>query len=297
MMRICRVPVLASTNVDRPIAERYIAYTDWGSLDNPHVVICVHGLTRNCRDFDFLAAALEDNFRVICVDVVGRGLSSWLTNAENYNQHSVYLSDAMLLIQHICNQYQNNVHLYWVGVSMGGLIGMALANQAGLPASIKALVMSDIGPFIPANAFARLSAYVGKDPRFTDFDEFKAYLKTISAPFGPLTEKEWHHLAIHSARKFSDGTYGFNYDPSVSISFQKYGAQDLDLWNYWDPLCTPTLVIRGLESDVLMDDTSEAMKIRGPKANIIDLPNVGHAPMLINREQIAIVKNFLLELK
>jgi pimeloyl-ACP methyl ester carboxylesterase len=279
-------------------SSRQIAYTEWGRPDNPHIVVCVHGLTRNCRDFDFLAEALEADCRVICVDVVGRGQSDWLVSEAGYDNYLLYLSDAIELLKHIRALGGADIQLDWVGVSMGGLIGMALATQPVLPLTlpvpVRRLVISDIGPLIPVTALARIGQYLGRDPRFNSLEEFEAYLKKISNPFGPLTEPQWHHLAIHSVREFDDGTYGFRYDPRIAESFKRHLTKDIDLWEQWDKLHIPTLVLRGMESDLLSAKTAMEMKVRGNRTQIIELSGIGHAPMLISEDQIKIVKDFLL---
>ncbi len=272
----------------------YIAYTDWGDPQNPHVVICVHGLTRNCRDFDYLARVLESDCRVICVDVVGRGQSDWLEHAHDYDYYPLYLSDAMSLVAHIQSQYDKGITLEWVGISMGGLIGMILAIQPNVLVPIKKLVLSDIGPLIPAVALRRIADYVGKDPRFDSFEAFKNYMKAISVSFGPLTEEQWNHMAIHSAHQYEDGSYGFRYDPRIAISFKEHEIQDIYLWEQWDQLKVPTLVLRGMQSDVLTIETAAQMQARGAKAKVVELPGVGHAPMIMDDQQIQIVRDFIL---
>lgn len=271
-----------------------IAYTDWGDPQNPHIVICVHGLTRNCRDFDYLARALQSDCRVISVDIVGRGQSDWLEHAHGYDYYPIYLSDAMSLIAHIQAQYRTAITLDWVGISLGGLIGMILALQPNIPVPINKLVMSDIGPLIPAVALKRIADYVGKDIRFNSFEEFKQYMKAISVSFGPLTEEQWDHMAIHSALEYADGSYGFRYDPRISISFKEHEIKDIDLWKQWDQLNVPTLVLRGMASDILSADTAAQMQVRGAKAKIVELPGIGHAPMLMGADQIKIVRDFIL---
>ncbi|PXW80002.1 pimeloyl-ACP methyl ester carboxylesterase [Nitrosomonas sp. Nm84] len=271
-----------------------IAYTDWGDLQNPHVVICVHGLTRNCRDFDYLARELQSDCRVISVDVVGRGQSDWLEQAHDYDYYPVYLSDAMSLISHIQAQYRTAITLDWVGISLGGLIGMILAIQPNIPVPINKLVISDIGPLIPAAALKRIADYVGEDIRFNSFEEFKQYMKAISVSFGPLTEEQWDHMAIHSALEYADGSYGFRYDPRISVSFKEREIKDIDLWNQWDQLNVPTLVLRGMASDILSVDTAAQMQVRGAKAKIVELPGIGHAPMLMDAGQMKIVRDFIL---
>lgn len=295
-MRFNRIPVntIAEKN-DNAQTTRYIAFTDWGNPDNPQVVICAHGLTRNSRDFDYLAKALQDHFRVICVDIVGRGQSDWLTNAEEYNQPAIYLSDIKILLTHILAQYDQPIHLNWVGISMGGLIGMVLSGRKDLPIPIRSIIMSDIGPRIPIDAILRFKRYVGEDPKFTDIDQLENYIRVISAPFGNLTKEQWRHLTLYSACKYSECVYGFRYDPRIAINFHENFEHDIDLWPFWDQLTIPTLVLHGEKSDVLLPQIAEEMKIRGPKARIIKISNIGHAPLLVNEEQISYVKEFLLK--
>ena len=285
------VPTLSASGEQRK--PHQIAYTDWGNPSNPNVIVCVHGLTRNCRDFDFLAQTLQAEFRVISVDVVGRGQSDWLEHAQDYDFYPLYLSDALALVAHIQSQYAEKITLNWIGTSMGGLIGMILAIQPNLPVALNKLVMSDIGPLIPAAALKRIADYVGKDPRFENFAAFKAYMKAISVTFGPLTEEQWTHMAVHSAREYADGTYGFRYDPKIAYSFKAHEITDIDLWQQWDQLTVPALVLRGVESDVLSVQTAAQMQIRGPKAQIVELPGIGHSPMLMDDHQIRIVRDFI----
>jgi len=297
-MTIHTKQLLVPTNLghDKVGSSHHIAYTEWGNPQNPHVVICVHGLTRNCRDYDYLAKALESDCHVYCVDVVGRGKSDWLERAEDYDNYQVYLSDAISLLAHIRAQYRGDITLDWVGISMGGLIGMFVAIQPQIPIPIRKLVLSDIGPVIPVKALRRMSGYVGKNLSFNSFEDFEAYIRKISESFGPLTNEQWRHLAIHSAKKHSDGTYGFRYDPKVSASFKQDNLKkDLVLWKYWDQLQVPTLVLRGAESDVLNPETVAEMQKRGPKTEVIELSGVGHAPVLLDDEQIGIIKDFLLK--
>ncbi|MEK6684917.1 MAG: alpha/beta hydrolase [Pseudomonadota bacterium] len=291
-MKRLLVPTLSADGKQKE--PHYIAYTDWGDPQNPHIVVCAHGLTRNCRDFDYLARALQSDCRVICVDVVGRGQSDWLEHAHDYDYYPLYLSDAMSLIAHIQAQYATSVTLDWVGISMGGLIGWILAIQTAIPTPIHKLVMSDIGPLIPAVALKRIADYVGKDPRFDSFEAFKKYMKVISVSFGPLTEEQWDHMAIHSTREYADGSYGFRYDPKIAISFKEHEIKDINLWEQWDQLNIPTLVLRGIESDVLTAEIAAQMQVRGAKARIIELPGIGHAPMLMDDNQIKIVRDWLL---
>lgn len=294
--RYLRVPTL-SDDKDKPREYHQIAYTDWGDQDNPHIVLCAHGLTRNCRDFDFLAAALEHDFRVISVDMVGRGRSDWLSDAMGYSSPLVYLSDFENLLRHVCVRHGRAAKLYWVGVSMGGLLGLLLASRAHLPIPVQALVISDIGPYIPATILKAFADYVGKSPQFKNLNELESYLRLLSATSGEMTDAQWHHIAKYSARENADGTVGLRYDPAISISFRPDVVKNIDLWTHWDRLDIPVLVLRGKESDILPAQLADRMKERHADTEIIELERVGHAPLLIDFQQIQIVRNFLLQCK
>src|SRR5436309_3009528 len=230
-----------------------IAYTDWGNLSNPHVVVCVHGLSRNSRDFDFLAAALTPECRVVCMDVAGRGDSEWLED-KSYYSFATYQSDAAAMLARACAP-----RIDWVGTSMGGLIGMLLAARPGSP--IRRLVLNDVGPLIPWGALLRLKGYITRGKRFTSLDEVELYLREVCASFGPLTDAQWRHLARHGARLSSEGEYQLTYDPKIGDGLHGHVDPEfplgpallrgLDLWNIWSKLAIPPLVLSGAESDVL----------------------------------------------
>jgi len=256
-----------------------VTYYEWGDGANPCVVVCVHGLTRNGRDFDNLAAALAPRFRLVCPDVPGRGLSQWLTHQQDYS-YPIYLSDMAALIARTGAQTVD-----WVGTSMGGLIGMMLAAQPGNP--IRRLVVNDIGPFVPRAALERLALYVGKAPRFAMLDGLERYLRVVMAPYGALTDQQWRHLAEHSSRRDGDG-FVMSYDPAIAHAFAS-PLQDVTLWPMWDAIRCPTLVLRGTESDLLLRATAEEMKRRGPRAQLVEFAGIGHAPALMADDQIAVV--------
>lgn len=282
-----------------------LAYHEWGDPENPHLVVCVHGLTRNSRDFDFLAAVLEKDCRVVCPDVAGRGKSDWLTHPEDYG-YPVYVSDAAALLARLTAPQpasrlgkmlgrpfrRRQVTVDWVGTSMGGLIGMMLAAQPNSP--IRRLVLNDVGPVIPKAALARIGEYVGKDPRFASLDEIEAYIRKVSAPFGPLTDAQWRHLTIHCVRRTDDGSFGFVYDPNIALPFRNGPLIDVELWSFWDKISCPTLVLRGSDSDLLLRETAQQMQSRGPATRVVEFPGIGHAPMLMNEDQINVVKDFVL---
>lgn len=263
-------------------------YYEWGDCANPHVLVCVHGLTRNGRDFDFLAQALADRFRVICPDVAGRGASDWLDVKQDYGMVQ-YLHDMTTLVARIAPG--PTFEISWVGTSMGGLIGILMAALPGNP--IRRLVVNDVGMRVPKAALERLARYVGKDPRFNSLDELEAHTRRVSAPFGPLTDAQWRHLTEHNARRFPDGRWGYGYDPAIGDALQGE-LEDVDFSAHWDAIRCPTLVLRGAQSDVLLHETAQAMTERGPRAILVELDGVGHAPMLMNDEQVHPVREFLL---
>jgi pimeloyl-ACP methyl ester carboxylesterase len=261
-----------------------IAYTEWAGPPGAPTVLCVHGLTRNGRDFDDLARALSRRFRVVCPDIVGRGGSAWLTHAEDYG-YPLYLADMAALIARL-----DVAEIDWVGTSMGGLIGMMMAAQPGTP--IRRLVVNDIGPLIAKEGLLRIASYVGADPVFADLAALEAYLRQVSASFGQLSDAQWRHLAEHGARRRPDGTLGRAYDPAIAEAF-KTVKDDIDLWPTWDAVRCPTLVLRGAESDLLRAGDALAMTLRGPKARLVEFAGVGHAPALMAEAQIAAIEEFL----
>ena len=265
-------------------------YVEWGARDNPRIVICVHGLSRNGRDFDALAQVLQADFRVVCPDIVGRGKSDWLTSKAGY-VNAQYAADVTTLIARLTADGPREI--FWVGTSMGGIIGMMLAALPDTP--IRRLVLNDVGGIVPKVALARIVAYLGKDPRFATFKELELCVRTISAPFGPLTDAQWEHLTRHNSRRHANGQWGFNYDPDIAAPFRGMDIVDVPLWQHYDPIACPTLLLRGADSDLLLRDTALEMTQRGPRARLVEFAGIGHAPMLMNDEQIGAVRDFLLE--
>ena len=263
-----------------------VAYSEWGGPDNRSVLMCVHGLTRNGRDFDFLAAALEDRYRVVCPDVAGRGRSDWLGNPEDYNNPQ-YVADMAALIARLGVDSVD-----WLGTSMGGLMGMMMAAMLGAP--IRRLVLNDVGPWIPKSALERIGGYVGLDPHFDDMAGVEAYHRDVHASFGPLTDAQWAHLAVHNTRQREDGGCGLGYDPAIGEAFRSNPIQDVDLWALWDAVPCPVLVLRGAESDLLTKEVADEMTTRGPKAALVEFEDCGHAPALMAPDQIDAVRRWLL---
>lgn len=265
-----------------------IAYLEWGDAKNDKVLVCVHGLTRCARDFDTLAEALSDRYRVICPDIAGRGDSDWLTDPMLYAIPQ-YVSDMVTLIARL-----NVQKVDWVGTSMGALIGMTLASLPATP--IARLVMNDAGPVVTKASLERIAAYVGLAPVFADFSAATLYIRAISASFGPHTDDEWRFLTEVVVRKQADGSYRVHYDPKLAEPFRHaMPPGDLELWPIYDAIRCPVLVLRGTQSDLLRPDTCAAMATSGPKARVIEIPGVGHAPTLMHSDQIEPVKRFLME--
>lgn len=269
-----------------------MAYKEWGVASNPNVLICVHGLTRVSDDFDALAKALANDYRVICPDVVGRGRSDHLRDSRFY-QVPQYVSDMVTLIARLDVESVN-----WFGTSMGGVIGMALASLPGNP--IRKLLLNDIGPSIDAEALARIGEYVGKKVYFATFDEAWQYVRAISLSFGMHSDEQWRKLASDVMHQNAEGQWTFVYDPGLALPFKATTAQSAQLdaqmlWAAYDAISCPTLVVRGADSDLLSPETAAAMSQRGPKAKVVELPGVGHAPTFLADAQIAIAKNFFLD--
>ena len=264
-----------------------MAYLEWGDTDNPRVVVCVHGLTRCARDFDFLAAELSRDYRVICPDAVGRGDSDWLKNPMEY-AIPTYAADMVTLIARLDVE---SVH--WVGTSMGGLIGMMLAALPDTP--ISRMVLNDVGPVVTAVSLERIGAYVGKAPRLPSIEAAEQLVRLVSAPFGPHTDAQWRFLTEHVVRREADGAYRMHYDPAIAVPFNA-GAphKDMALWSFWDAMRCPTMAIRGEHSDLLTRETLAQMAARGPRAKTVELAGIGHAPTLMQPDQIALVRAFLL---
>lgn len=267
-----------------PFGFHRVAYAVWGRITARPPVVCVHGLTRNGRDFDPLATALQNTTRVFCPDVVGRGKSDWLKDPTGYG-YPQYLADMNALIART-----GAVKVDWVGTSMGGIIGMLLASMPRSP--IRRLVINDVGPFIPLAALQRIAAYVGQERNFIDLVEVEAHMRGIYAPFGTLTDAQWKHLAAHGVRTLPNGKLALAHDPAIA---QNFGAlmQDVDFWPSYDRIRCPTLLIRGEHSDILSAETAQQMTERGPKAKLLTIPNVGHAPALMGDDQIKAVESFL----
>ncbi|WP_430421586.1 alpha/beta fold hydrolase [Methylibium petroleiphilum] len=289
--RLDFVPCLDTQGLHR------MAYWEWGERDNPRVVVCVHGLTRQGRDFDTLARALAADYRVVCPDVVGRGRSDWLADPAGY-QVPAYVADMVALLARI-----GAPQVDWVGTSMGGLIGLGVASlRDGAGGTlVRRLLLNDVGPALGADAIQRIGTYVGLPKRYARLDEAADYLWSISKGFGPHSREQWLALTKPQLKPVQDAQgEGFisHYDPRIGLPFKAVtpalaAAGEALLWQRYDSLRCPTLVLRGAESDLLTHETALAMTQRGPKARLVELAGVGHAPTLVAADQVALVQEFL----
>jgi pimeloyl-ACP methyl ester carboxylesterase len=275
-----------------PAGLHRVAYWEWlpegGSGAGLPTVVCVHGLTRNARDFDLLAQRLSRRYRVICADMPGRGHSQWLKDSSLYAVPQ-YVADCVTLIARL-----DVDRVAWVGTSMGGLIGMSLASMQASP--ITTLVLNDIGPVIDVDGLARIGSYVGQAPSFERYEDCVAYTRQTAAGFGPHDDQGWDALARHYWVERSDGRWHAHYDPRIAEPFKAWlGQPALELWPIYDAIQCSTLLLRGAQSDLLGAPVAREMSARGPHARLVEFSGVGHAPSLIPTHQIDVVDHYLME--
>ena len=288
-------PRLHHVTCANPKGLHRMAYWEWGAQDNPRVVVCVHGLSRQGRDFDTLARALSADFRVICPDVVGRGRSDWLPDPMLYAVPT-YVADMVALLARL-----NVEQVSWVGTSMGGLIGLSLASlhAQGQVSPISRLVLNDVGPVIEFASLQRIGTYLGAPMRFPSVEAGAEFLWSISQSFGPHTPEQWLALSRPQFKPAPEGGWMFQYDPAIAVPFRAFTPEiaafsEAMLWKAYDSVTAPTLLVRGQDSDLLSADTARAMGQRGPQAPCVEFAGVGHAPTLIADDQVACVREFLL---
>lgn len=258
-----------------------VAYREWGDQRNPKVLICAHGLTRNSHDFDMIAEALQEEWRVVCPDLPGRGASDWLPATTAY-EFPAYLGVMNALLAHVGGE-----SVAWLGTSLGGLLGMLLAAQSNAP--IERLILNDIGPVIPRKAVIRVLQAVGGRPTFATAAEAETWFRSGMTTFGPLTDEQWRHVATHGVRQLADGRLGLHYDPRIADGAADPPTADIALWPNWDVLGCSVLTIRGAQSDFLSAETVAAMKSRGPGCEELVVAHTGHAPMLMDAATIGAV--------
>lgn len=266
-----------------------LAYREWGEPDNPHVLLCVHGLTRISADFEAMAQNLGKDVRVVAADMPGRGLSDWLPDPALYAV-PMYVNACVALVARL-----NPGTLDWFGTSMGGLIGMGYASLPNNP--IRKLILNDVGPTLNFAALQRIGDYVGKPVQFQTLEEARKYIRSISQPFGPHSEAQWNHLT-DSVLVQKNGHWVPHYDPAIGQAFQNMSESttqlhEAALWAAFDNIKADTLLVRGEHSDLLSQATAEKMSQRGPKPRVIEVAGVGHAPTFVQNDQIHIVRDFL----
>lgn len=280
-----------------------MAYWLWGDATSGHVVVCAHGLSRQGRDFDVLAQALVARaggaLRVVCPDVAGRGQSEWLKDPMGY-QVPHYAADMLALIAQLHAQAPVEA-LDWVGTSMGGLIGLAVCGQPGLPlpVPVRRLVLNDVGPVIEWQALVRIGTYLGHTGRFASVQQAADAMWAISSSFGPHTPAQWLALSEPMVRPHPEGGVTLHYDPAIAMPFRTVTAEsaaqgEAALWQLYDAVTAQTLLLRGADSDLLSPATAQAMTQRGPRARLVEFAGVGHAPTLVATDQVTVVQGFLL---
>lgn len=274
-----------------------MAYWEWGEPANPQVLVCAHGLTRQGRDFDVLAADLAREYRVVCPDVVGRGRSDRLQDPMGYTIPT-YIADMVALVARL-----GVPQVDWVGTSMGGLIGLGLAalpTAAGTPGLVRKLVLNDVGPRVEAVALQRIGRFLGLPVHWQTQEEAADALWAVSQGFGPHTREQWLALSRPQLVPHESGSgWKSHYDPAIAVPFAASTPElaalgEQMLWQGWDRLDCPTLLLRGAQSDLLTVATAQAMTQRGPRPQLVEFAGVGHAPTLVAPDQRAVVRSFLL---
>lgn len=296
-------PTLNYVSCPDPSGGHRMAYWQWGDLLSGHVIVCVHGLSRQGRDFDVLARALLERaphpLRVVCPDVVGRGRSDWLKDPLGY-QIPHYAADMLAMLDRLHGQAAVAT-LDWLGTSMGGLIGMAVCGtpKLPLPAPVRRLVLNDVGPAIRWQALQRIGTYLGNTGRFETVEEAAAAMWAISTSFGPHTPDQWLALSQPMVKPLPEGGFTLHYDPAIAVPFRSVTAEsaahgEAALWHLYDNIRADVLITRGADSDLLVRETALAMTQRGPKARLAEFEEVGHAPTFVTNNQIEVVASFLL---
>ena len=299
-------PVLHHVSCPDASGGHRMAYWQWGDAAAAHLVVCVHGLSRQGRDFDVLARALlaraaaqGQALRVVCPDVVGRGDSDWLKEPMGY-QFPTYVGDMLTLLGTLAQQAPIG-QLDWVGTSMGGLIGLMLAGapDVPLPLPMRRLVLNDVGPVIEWQALQRIGQYLGKSGPFESVEAGAARLRELAPGFGPHTDAQWLALSRPMLRPAPQGGWRLHYDPAIAVPYaavtEESSAQgEALLWQLYDQVTAETLVLRGADSDLLSAATASAMQARGPRPRVLEFAGVGHAPTLVADDQVAAVCDFLL---
>jgi pimeloyl-ACP methyl ester carboxylesterase len=298
------LPTLNYVPCPDPWGGHRMAYWQWGAADAPHVIVCVHGLSRQGRDFDVLAQALlarsKEPLRIVCPDVAGRGRSDWLKEPAGY-QIPTYVGDMLAMLGQLHHQAPIRT-LDWVGTSMGGLIGIGITATPDLPlpVPVRRLLLNDVGPAIQWQALARIGTYLGNTGKFESVEQAAAAMWAISTSFGPHTPEQWLALSQAMVKPLPEGGVTLHYDPAIAVPFRSLTEQDAAqgqaaLWQLYDNIKADTLLVRGVQSDLLSRDTAQAMTQRGPRARLVEFEGVGHAPTFVANDQVEAAASFLLK--
>ena len=266
-----------------------INYLEWGDtkkFNTQETLLCVHGITRNAHDFDFLASKLCTKYRIVCPDVVGRGDSDHLDSADGYN-YLQYNADMNTLIARL-----GVTEVNWIGTSMGGIIGMVLASVPQSP--IRRLIINDIGPEVSRDALVGISDYIGRQEDFGSQKEIETYLRSIYSEFAPMSNADWEHMARYSSRRTKQGTWRLKIDNRVGDAFRdSISYFNVDMWDVWEQITCPVLVLRGKNSSFLTEEIAAKMLTCGPEAQLVEFDETGHTPTLRNDEQVDIISDWL----
>ncbi len=262
-----------------------VAYREWGESNNGKKLFCLHGVTRNSHDFDYLAASMCDQYNVICSDIPGRGESGYFAELDNYNYQSYVAANKQVI------SAVTSGEIDFLGTSMGGLLGMLIASKEDSP--IRKLVLNDVGPYVPKILFAAINAHEKIKPkRYSSIDEAVEFHKQHCSSFGPMSDEQWKMFTINGLRQ-DDGGFIYNYDKKLEAKIIQNADADFDIWHVWDQIKCPVLVIRGETSMALQKEVAEEMTQRGPKADLIEIPVTGHAPTFLSDEQVSVVREWL----
>lgn len=268
-----------------------ISYSSWGDEDSQHCVLAVHGLTRNGQDFDQLAKRLaQKGMRVICPDMAGRHRSQKLKNPKDYGMPQ-YILDINQVLEHAKLKTET---IDWVGTSMGGLIAMSYLIMGDMAAwKVRRLVLNDVGPFLEGKALKRIAIYVAQDTNFPDYQSAYNHTKEVYANFGIRNQQDWDDFIAISLMQNSDGSYSRSFDANIAVNFANLSEEDVNLWEIWQKIERPTLLLRGAESDLLSAETAKKMIETSSQVQLVTLANCGHAPPLLYDDQIQPIIDFL----
>ncbi len=270
--------------IDDEVGPLELTYLEWPHSSPDDIILCVHGLTRNAHDFETLAERLASRYRILSVNLPGRGGSGWLEDANRYVVPN-YVGHMMKFMAAL------DLHkISWIGTSLGGIIGMIVASVEATP--IHRLVLNDVGGFISKDAMGGIVEYLKLSPSFATLDEAEQHLREIHAAFGTLEDAQWRRLAEKSVRQ-ENGRFKLHYDPAIVEPFKEFSAEDVELWQFYTAITCPVLLLHGIESDLLSQETAKKMTKTGPKATLIDYADAGHAPSLMVEEQISDIDAWL----